>query len=697
MAELLYEIGTEELPAGYLEPALEQLAHEVRRRLEENRLGAQAVRAAGTPRRLTVAVSGIAERQAPERTRIVGPPAKAAFDEQGRPTAAAQGFARSKGVPLEALKVEETDRGPYVVAFLEQEGKTARELLPDLLRDATAAISFPKSMRWEPSGFPFARPIRWLVALLDDQVLDLSIAGVQAGRATRGHPFLSPGEIELPDASYEHYADRLRSRHVLVEVAERKGVIRTQINAIMARYGTELRDSALLDEVANMVEHPHALEGSFDDHFLSVPSAVLSEAMKEHQRYFPVHDAQGRLLPRFVTVSNRTADQDEQVREGNERVLLARLEDAKFFWEEDRKLRLDELVPRLKGVVFLGGLGNNLQRTERLVDLAGRIAEKIGPPVSLPHVRRAARLCKADLLTGLVGELPGLQGIVGKELALAAGEPKPVAQAIAEHYLPAGADDALPASLEGTALALADRLDVIVGCFSLGLLPSGSQDPYALRRNALGTLLIIERGGLPLRLDRLMAMARSVAEGHGIHCTDQMAAQVLDFFRDRLYNAAIERGFRHDFVRAVLASGYYDVRAFWARLSALAECSRRPWWPALVELVDRTYRIHRDVEQIVPVREELLSEPLEKELAEVLKQHRDDIARLIQKGDYVEAAERYTSAFARAVHDFFEEVFVNVEDQAVRLNRKSLCGWICRLFADGFADLYLIETAAQGT
>jgi len=597
MPDLLYEIGTEELPAGYIGPALQQLADGLKARLTESRLAFGVVRTAGTARRLVVAVAGIAERQPSLTVRSIGPPANVGFDAEGKPTPAAQGFARSKGVPVESLRVEETDKGPYVVAQVEQAGQAAAEVLPAILREATAAVSFPKSMRWQEEGFQFARPI--------------------------------------------------------------------------------------------------AVEGSFDAHFLEMPAPVISAAMIEHQRYFPVRDGEGNLVPRFVTVSDRTADQEDLVREGNERVLLARLEDAKFFWEEDSRRSLEELVPRLADVVFLGGLGDNLQRVERLAELGARIAAKLGPHVSEAHVRRAARLCKADLLTGLVGEFPGLQGVVGRELALAQGEDPAVAAAIAEHYLPAGADDALPATPEGSALALADKLDVIVGCFSLGLLPSGSQDPYALRRNALGILLIIEEGGLALRLDDLVEMARQVARDRGIECDEEAARKVLDFFRDRLYHAAIERGFRHDFVRAVLAAGCEDVGGFWRRMAALAECGQADWWPALVELVDRTYRIQRDLDRIAEVEDERLSEPLEVELAAALRENRDAIAAMLDKGDYVPAAERYCEVFAQLVHDFFEEVFVNVEDEAVRVNRKSLCGWVYRLFADRFADLYLIETAER--
>ncbi|MFO8007169.1 MAG: glycine--tRNA ligase subunit beta [Candidatus Brocadiia bacterium] len=691
MADLLYEIGTEELPAGYLELGLAQLEEELRRRLEEMELAPQAVRTAGTPRRMAVAAEGIPAGQPPRTSRVVGPPAHVAYDEQQQPTRAARGFAAAQDVAVEDLQTEETDKGPYVVAVREEPGRSAAELLPELLREATAAVTFPKSMRWEASGFTFARPIRYLVALLDDQVLPIEMAGLSAGRATAGHPFLAPGQIELADASFDAYRDALREQFVMVEVGERREAVRAQLAEVMAAHGAEPQDEDLLEEVTNLVQWPHAVEGRFAEEFLDVPDDIICAAMKEHQRYFPVRDADGRLLPRFVTISDRTEAQDQVVREGNERVLRARLEDAQFYWEHDRRQSLEELVPRLKDVVFLGGLGNNLQRTERLEELAARIAEQMAGELSAENVRRAAHLCKADLLTGLVAEFPSLQGVVGRELALEHGESLTVAAAIAQHYLPAGADDDLPESPEACALALADRLDVIVGCFSMGLLPKGSQDPYALRRNALGILLIIEEKGLELHLGDLIEGARQVAAAHDIQCDDQMVAMIRDFFRDRLYHAALERGYAHDFVRAVLAAGYDRVSDFWARLQALGECSKRDWWPELVELVDRTYRIQRDAEELPATRRDLLEEPLEKDLYEALEAHREEVLELLSRGDYVEAAEAYSGALAELVHEFFEEVFVNVEDDAVRLNRKALCGEVYHLFADRFADLYRIE------
>ncbi len=691
MPDLLFEIGTEEVPAGYLEPALRQLADGLRRLLKEHRLEASCLRTAGTPRRMAVFAEGLPAEQPPLRSRSMGPPASVAFDDEGQPTPAATGFARSKDVELESLQIEQTEKGPYVVAVVEQPGRSAAEVLPRLLRQATAEVVFPKSMRWEESGFQFARPIRGLVALLDDEVLKLEIAGVPAGRTTAGHPFLAPEGLELASADWQHYVDGLREAFVVVQVEERRGMVRRQMEELLAPHAPEMVDETLLAEVTNLVEWPHAVEGTFDEQFLDVPAAVLVAAMKEHQRYFPVWSAQGELLARFITVFNRTAKQDDLVRQGNERVLTARLQDARFFWEEDREAGLQSFVPRLSEVTFLAGLGNNLQRSDRLAELGGRIAAMLGCDGAA--VRRAGHLCKADLLSGLVGEFPSLQGIVGRELALQGGEPQVVADAIAEHYLPAGTNGALPQTIEACCLALADKLDVILGCFSLGLEPTGSQDPYALRRNALGVLLIVEQRDLPLRLEDLVEAASDVAQLHGIELCAEGADGVLAFFRDRLYHAALDRSYAHDFVRAVIATDYGDVGGFWRRLEALDACSRRSWWPELVELVDRTYRIQRDLEQLAGVRADLLAEPLERQLTETLSECQAEIQDLFETGDYVAAANRYCHAFARLVHDFFEEVFVNVEDEAVRVNRKSLCGHVYRLFADHFADLYLIETA----
>lgn len=715
MPELLYEIRTEEIPAGYIAQALKQLEAGLRRRLEENRLAAGDVKAGGTPRRLVLWADGIPEEQGTLTERVAGPPAHVAFDGENKPTRAAEGFARSLGIDLERLKVEDTGKGPYVVALLEHPGKPAMNILPDLLAELAREIRFPKSMRWPvPEDGPgketpmqFARPVRGIAAIFGEKTVPVSVAGLRAESSTCGHPFLRPGPIPLRTASWKEYIDKLRDAFVIVDMRERGEKIAEQIKALASASEPVDMDGELLDEVTGLVEYPHVLSGRFDESFLCMPDCVLAAAMTQHQRYFPVRDARGRMLNRFVIVSNRTAKQEKTVREGNQRVLGARLADARFFWDEDRKTPLVERVAGLEDVVYLGGLGNNLQRTRRLEKLSGKIAVMAGADGDcLEHVREAASLCKADLTGELVGEFPSLQGKVGGELALQEGRPEPVALAIAEHYLPASAGDPAPRSTAGAVLSLADKMDAIICCCAMGYIPDGSQDPFAMRRNAIGVARILEEKELDLQVGILMqAAGETLLDQSDELGRDDLDADVdsgLRFFRDRLYHEALDRGYRHDMVRAVLAAGFdrpaadeclnNNVSRFWKRLKALCKCADSALWPELVEVVDRTYRIQQDMDQLADIDGSLLREDAEKALNELLNEHGEDIRSLFTAGHFTDAALKYCEIFAAPVHRFFEEVFVNVEDDALRRARKSLCGHIYRLFAGYLADLYMIES-----
>ncbi|MFP4175690.1 MAG: glycine--tRNA ligase subunit beta [Candidatus Brocadiia bacterium] len=716
MSDLLFEIGTEEIPAGYIEPALADMEESLHRTLTDNRLEPASIGTAGTPRRLVMWATGLPAEQPPEREEVVGPPADVAFEEDGTPGQAAQGFARSQGIPVDELQVRETDKGPYAVAVVEHEGKNSMEVLPSILKESARAVSFPKSMRWpdprssegpaENTDIPFARPIRWITALFDSDPIPLELAGVSSGKTTFGHPFLAPRRLELGNASFTEYRDILERNSVIVDVDERRKMVRDQVNDLLSAHGSTHKPDGLVDEVTNLVEHPHAIEGSFEDRFLEVPDPVLCAAMISHQRYFPVRNEGGELENRFVIVSNRTAEQADTVRKGNERVLRARLDDARFFWEEDRRNSLEELVPRLEGVVFLEGLGNYLHRTRRLEDLTSRIARLIGVDgTDREAACCAARLCKADLLTELVGEFPDMQGQIGRQLALEEGLDEAVASAIAEHYRPERADEDPPATIPGTCLALADKMDLIVCCFALGYEPTGSQDPYGLRRNAVGILMTLEQHQLDGNLRRMIRAAAETLESQSEELSAENLSvpvdKVLDFFRDRLYHAAVDRGHRHDCVRAVMAAGWdrevareavnYNVRLFWKRLEALRECADSEVWDSLVELVDRTRRIQHDLDRDVKLNPDLLEQEEEHLVAQKLQQHSDGIEDLFEKEQYEKAARLYCSTFAEAVHDFFEEVFVNVDDPEVRDNRKALCRGVYELFAHSFADLYLVE------
>jgi glycyl-tRNA synthetase beta chain len=708
MADLLYEIGAEEIPAGYIAPALEQLARALGRELDAARLGHGSIWTAGTPRRLVVAASNVAERQADSEAEALGPSVKAAFDAQGNPTKAAEGFARSQGIAVSEIIRKETPRGLYCAARKRVKGRSAAEVLSEALPKITLEISFPKSMVWlSGSGDQakvrrraFARPIRSLLALLGTQVVPFTLFEVASGRTTEGHPILCPGRFEVADADYSQYKNLLLDRCVIVEIAERTVKIFNESVEALKRldpqlgivWGERWRKHPLLLEVTNLVQWPSVAVCGFDPAFLQVPAPAVEAAMMEHQRYFPVRDAAGALLPHFLVVSDRGPEHEALIRAGNERVLRARLADAQFFDRQDRKIRLGDRVEALRGVAFLKGLGNYFDKTQRLEQLTKSVAERLGlADRDAAFAVRAARLCKADLLTEMVGEFPALQGEVGRIYALRDGEPPEVAAAIAEHYLPRSADGELPASVAGRALSLAEKLDNLVSCFIAGLIPSGSADPYALRRQSQGILRIIVESRRHFEISSLIRCAlQAVAP-----CLDKpesVVQQVADFLKDRLFQMALDRGAPHDLIHAALAPGFEDICDFRLRLDALRSLSAEPCWPGLVIAVERTYNISKALPEDVEVAPALFSEPLEKELWSRFETHRAEIERLQSDRRYVEAGRRYAEVFADPLHEFFEKVFVNVEEADVRANRLMLLRRINRLFSAKFADLSQIVT-----
>jgi len=695
VAALLYEIGVEEVPAGYILPALAALQSAFEAGLAAARLSASEVRTTGSPRRLVLFADGIPARQPEQDVVVLGPPAPAAFDAQGKPTKAAIGFARKHGVALEDLQLRDTERGKYCFVVKREAGRAAAELLPGILRDATLQMPFPKTMRWDQSPERFARPVRWLLALLDDQVLELELFGLRAGGESRGHPFLSPGPVRIPRADYRAYLATLRGRQVLADVPERREFILAQLNTALKSHGSRVTHMGLLDEVTMLVEAPGVVVGRFDEAFLEVPAPILETAMMEHQRYFPVRDQQGRLLPFFLAVSDRGEGGGDAIRAGNERVLRARLADARFFWRQDGQRRLAERVEDLAGVAFLEGLGTYRDKVYRLELLVGTIGPLLGlDEADMTHAKRAARLCKADLVTQMVGEFPSLQGVVGELYARRDAEDETVACAIREHYLPRGADDALPATPVGRVLALAEKLDNLAACFYLGLVPGGSRDPFALRRQAQAVLLIIEANGGYLRVDGLVDLALGLMPAHK-DANAQARAHLLDFIRDRLYQICLERGHPHDLVRAVLASGWEDVNDFLLRLEVISKFAKTPDWPRLVEVVERTWNIARSgspAEQVEPQR---FTEDEERELWHILQANAASLSELLSARRYDAAVCSYLALFAEPVHRFFQKVYVNVEDAAVRANRLALLRDINRLFSERIANLAEITTGIQ--
>ncbi len=692
MSNLLLEIGTEEIPAGYILPALKQMEELFEESVKKNRLNFDNIHTTGTPRRLVLFVSGLPQKQEDVVQEIKGPSAKAAFDENGKPTKAAIGFAGSQGVKAEDFKVVDTPKGKYCYAVKEIEGQMVFDILPDILTSIITSITFPKSMRWKSDKMSFARPIRGIMALFDKNIINLELYGLKADRKINGHQFLSDKVLDIQDADYDVYRDRLNSENVTVEISERRDIIRKEINSILSAYGVTVDEDELLEEVVNLVECPGAIKCSFDKGFLAIPSEVIETSMKDHQRYFPVKDKEGKLLPEFIVITDRGRGEGETIRKGNERVLRARLADANFFWDEDKKISLHERASDLGGLVFHENIGSYKDRCERIGNLAFFISETLGfSPERLELVKRASRLCKTDLLTEMVGEFPKLQGIMGREYALVQGEDEEVARSIAEHYLPRHADDVLPETEIGTVLSLADKFDVITSCFSVGLIPSGSQDPYALRRQSYGIIRILETKGFRLSLKKVFE--RSLSNLTNI-CpdgdSDKVYRKIMDFFKDRIYNIFLERHYRYDIVESAMKSGFDNISDLFCRLEVITKISKTPIWQNLVAVVERTFNIGKSCTIHGDINEDLLVEEEERELWAVYKKEKENLLKHVQPGEYEELSIAYNKAFAKPVHNFFDKVFVNVDDEKIKNNRLLLVKKVNELYVENIANLAFI-------
>ncbi len=720
MPDLLLEIGTEELPARFVQPALDQLAAGIRSALAATLGREPEVTTLGTHRRLTVFVPGLLEAQPAGEELVVGPPAQVAFDDAGEPTKAALGFARSAGLDLEDLEVRDTERGRYLCALKRTGGRLVEEVLLEVLPEVITGISFPKSMYWQTPAFRFARPIRYLLALLDEQVLPLRLASLEAGRTLLGHAFLAPEEITLERADLDLYLERLQAAHVVADQEQRRDQLRRALQEATQRHGGRFAEEELLDEVTFLVELVNVVEGSFPQKYLDLPREVLEAAMKNHQRYFPVHDAEGNLVARFLFASNRPPEADDAVRTGNERVLVARLFDARFFWQEDRRGTLADRLKNLEQLIFQEKLGSYREKTDRLVALAETLSMDMGLSKELQHsASRAALLAKADLTTEMVTEFPELQGIMGREYARADGEPESVCLAIAEQYLPRRAQDPVPVTDAGAVVALADRLDTLAGCFAVGLVPTGSADPYALRRAALGVLRILVEKDVSLSLTQILREAlEPFAETLELRSfAGRFLGGLLLFFRERLTNLILEQGQDQELVRAVLAAakdnvtdnarffedkygvdrpyfdappeviGYDDVTDVVQRLEALEKLAREPGWRDLVKAVERTHNITREYAGALEVNEDLLAEAEEQNLWRLYQTTAKTVENSLAQRDYLQAAETFARTFARPLHVFFEKVFVNVEDDALKSNRLALLKRINLLISESFADL----------
>lgn len=669
--DLLLEIGTEEIPARFMSPALSQLKELAETGLKEARLEYEAVATYGTPRRLCLYVTGLAEKQAESVKEVKGPAKKAAFDAGGNPTKAAQGFARGQGVAVEDLVVKTVGNGEYVFATVREESQPALAILKDLLPGFIKQLSFPKPMRWADKEFRFARPIHWLVALLGEEIVPFSLEGINADRITYGHRFLAPEAISLSAAA--DYFRALEQAYVIVDQDRRKQLILEQVEVLGQQENGKVEvDRELLEEVTQLLEYPTAFVGNFPSEYLELPEEVVITPMKEHQRYFPVRDHAGKLLPRFVAVRNGDAHGLELVREGNEKVLKARLADAHFFYQEDIKEPLENKVERLKDIVFQEKLGTLWEKTLRVQKLAVMLAQELGwPAETAVRVQRTAYLAKADLVTNMVYEFPELQGIMGGYYALAA-EGQEVADGIREHYQPRFSGDAVPTGKTGIAVSIADKVDTITGCFLAGLIPTGSQDPYALRRQALGVTHIILDHGLPVSVRELTLASIKLYEeklAHSDH--EEILETILAFYKQRLENILHDdKGYSHDLVNAVLAvRADYPFDAL-KRAEALADFMEKDTFEALNTAFTRAFNLAKNAET-GEIDTSYLQDPAEQEL----HQNIQTVKRLAEKhlaaGNYAGILE-VLATLREPIDRFFEQVMVMVEDENIKRNRLAL-------------------------
>ena len=677
MKELLLEIGTEEIPAGFVPQALMDLEALAKKELEANRIDFSGTKTLGTPRRLVLAIESVSEKQRDEETRKIGPSKQAAFDAKGNPTKAAIGFAKGQSVPVESLTVVQTEKGEYVCAVKKESGRPTAELLSSLLPKWILSIPFQKSMRWADIPIRFVRPIHWILALFGGEVVPFEVNPIRSGNVTYGHRFMNPGPLTVKD--FQSYLQKTREAFVIVDPLERKRKIEDEMIREGARVsGRVLKDEDLLDEVSFLVEYPVALCGGFDHKFLSLPREILIHSMKEHQRYFPLVDDHGVLLPHFVCVSNIMPKNREVVVKGNEKVLKARLSDAAFFFEDDLKIPLEKRLDQLKKVVFQAKLGTSYEKVMRFKELALWMAERIDPKLR-DAVERASLLCKADLVTGMVGEFPKLQGVVGREYARLSKEKPEVAEAIYEHYFPGFAGDRLPSSPIGDIVSVADKMDTIVGCFGVGLVPTGTADPFGLRRQALAIIRIILEKQYSLSLRGLIEESGKQLKEKMERPFEEVKQEVLDFFRVRYQNFLLDKGYPFDVTDAVLSISFDELLDVQGRIDALRKAREWKDFESIVIAFKRAMNILKGSPPKKEMKLSLFVEAVEKDLYQAFVLAKEKISTSLSAKDN-EAALLEMTRMKKPIDDFFDGVMVMVEDEAIRNNRLALLDEIGKVF-----------------
>jgi glycyl-tRNA synthetase beta chain len=684
--ELLFEIGTEEIPSRYLKDglgALERLAEKI---FAENRIRVSGgFKTMGTPRRLVLIGSGIADCQDDAMDEILGPPAKVSFDKDGRPTRAATGFAEKHGVDISRIEVKKTPRGEYLHLSKRTAGRPARDVLAEALPILISSIPWPKVMRWGSVGFSFVRPVHWILALLNGEILPLEVAGIKSSNRSRGHRFMAPQDFEVSGS--EQYMRELASRYVVVDHEKRQKMVENEVKEIASGIGgTVLDDADLLETVSNLVEFPSVVCGKIDPAFLSIPAQVLITAMRKHQKYFAVHGRDGNLQPAFIAVNNTVVKDKAVVIKGHERVLRARLSDAQFFVREDRKRSLMDRLGDLEGVIFQAELGTSLQKVNRFRELAIFISQEVCPNRS-KDVELVCSLCKCDLTTQIVSEFPELQGVMGREYAIREGYPSEICDAVMEHYLPLRAGDDIPKSAIGAAAGIADRIDTISGFFALHLEPTGSADPFALRRHAIAVLRILEGMGWNISLAQIIKKALGILSAQLSFETDKVFEEIAAFLKERFRYLMQRRGYDSDLIEAVTGAGFDRIPDLLRRMEGLRQFTAEGSEVAsLVRTSKRVSNIIRKEPLEGEVDETIFGALGEVRLWEAVREAEKKVSDCLASGAYKEAF--YAMSGLRGPVDaFFEEVEVLTRDNAaIRKNRVALLRRADRLFIS-LADL----------
>ncbi len=694
MSNILIEIGTEELPAAVIDTVYDELAVKLRQKLVDERIAFNEVRVEATPRRIAIFAGGIASRQQDRTVEISGPSREKCFDAQGKPTAVLQGFLRSKQASEEDIEIRDTPKGKFIFLKKHEKGNAIAVIFPEILKDVIASLGFSKFMRWDQSGFRFPRPIRWLVALMDSRKMPLRIADVNAGNQSFGHRFLAPQAFAIPRADWKLYVALLKRKHVLLSLDTRESLIR---QALKGRFQQKQIDEELVHINAHLTEEPFPIQGVFSQEYLDLPAEVLASCMKKNQKTFACYDSKGRPLNRFVAVMNGKRSGLAKIKTDYESVLESRLKDARYFYEADTREKLESKKGLLSQLVYLGKLGSVLEKTERLENLAPVFSDMAGKKDLADDLARTACLSKIDLMTHLVYEMPDLQGIVGREYALEAGENEPVAFAIGTQYLPKNLSEdhkavARSMTLLGALFGIMDRLDLLVGAFGTGIEPTGSQDPFALRRAGGAIVKLIRAFELRFSLSGMMKVNIELY-GDRLNKKEKLTERILKFLQDRtVFESGVKPGTREfEILQAVMKSHFDDVADVFKRYEVLSSMDEKVLVRA-AKVIQRTANMLKGYGKTPgEIRPELFAEDQEKSLYEIIRLKAKEVSGLIESGAYEEGTELFAQIFSHPLHDFFDHVLVNTEEASVRDNRMALVGSVNRIYTGKLADLSLLS------